>query len=347
MAMLDVLSPNQLHDGSEPIPCGAGRYGIRDSIRLQEAAIPGMALSYQNSSDPLDYLNVYKFGSSSARPEFAGVLGTKGGSPTLACVATTTNDSTVSMLFLGYTPVLLAPGYAVRAGQYMEPIPAGTYQAYWRPCLGGQRGPARANESWSNVSGSAGVWVSATIIPQPSSLLVSYTTADSATFGPNSGDNAEKVFTLGGSDVFPTIPANTWTAGTSYAARVHFKFPNAVAGSNTFTARIRLGGLTGALLCETADVNMTDGGGDKGELEIVFRPRGTIGATMPVVASGLGGITPGEANGGIVAIGTASTLPTVDATASAGLQVVVTGQWSAVNAANQAVIDSFELYQLS
>lgn len=343
--MLDVLSPNQLHDGSEPIPCGAGRYGIRDSMRLQEAAIPGMALSYQNSSDPLNYLNVYKFGSSSARPEFAGVLGTKGGSPTLACVATTTNDSTVSMLFLGYTPVLLAPGYAVRAGQYMEPIPSGTYQAYWRPCLGGQRGPARANESWSN-SGSAGVWVSATIIPQPSSLLVSYTTADSATYGPNTGDDSEHVFTLTSPDVFPTIPANTWTAGTSYHARVHFKFPSGNAG-NTFTGKLRLGGLGGALLAATAAVDVTNGDTDKGMIDIIFRPRGTIGVAMPVVASGFQGITPGNSGGGVAVTGTASTLPTVDATAAAGLQVVVTGQWNAVNASNQAVIDSFELYQLS
>lgn len=344
MTMLDQLSSGPVHDGSEPIPCGAGRYGIRDSLRLQEAAIPGMALSYENSSSGDDYLNVYKFGSASARPEFGGVLATKGGSPTLACVATTSNDTTVSWLFMGYTPVLLAPGYAVRAGQYLEPIPAGTYQAYWRPCLGGQRGPARATESYSNVSGTAGVWVSANVVPEPSSLLVMSTTADSATLGPNVGDNSEKVFVLGGSDVFPTIPANTWTSTTSYLARAHFKFPNA-NGADTFKARIRLGGLAGAQLMETGAVDIA--ASDTGQIEILFRPRGAIDATMEVVASGYGGIAPATSGGGLFPAGTAATLPTVDSTAAAGLQVVVTGVWSAVHANNQAVLDSFELIQLS
>lgn len=342
--MIDALSSGPLHDGAQPIPAGQGRYGIRDSIRLQEGAVPGMALSYENSADGAKYLNMYKFGNALSRPEFAGVLMTQGPSPTLAVPATTTNDTAYSILHLGEGPILLAPGFAIRAGQYLEPIPAGENQSLWRPCPDGGQGPARSVEAYDNSGGTAGQWISAHIQPAPSLGVVFNLAADSAALGPNVGDNAEKLFVLSGGAVFPTLPANSWSLSALYQFDAKVRFPAGNA-ADTCQLRARLGGPMGAQLAVTSATNITDAGGDIGTISIQFRVRASIGVATPIEASGIAGITPGQAAGGLAATGTAATLPTFDATASQ--QLSVTAQWSAVNASNQAILEYCVLRRLA
>lgn len=350
MPDLDVISGHgPIPYGSQAIPCSSGRYGIFDAFRLQEAWAPGKAVSFENSADAAKYKNIYGYGHASARTEMLGVLTIKGLSPDMAVAVTTSNDTTVTLITDGYAPVSLAPGFAVRAGQYLEPIPAGTYRGCFRPMAAGVIGRVRADVAYDNSAGTAAQWISATITPasQRATGIISKISGDAASFGSAVGDDAEKVITLGAGDSFPTIPANSWTAETVYRLRAKFKFTSA-NGNDTFQMRARLGGLTGALLSDNGTAqDPTNGGGDKAIIDIVFRPRGTIGAATPIEASGITGLTPGQAGGGIVVAGTVATLPTVDTTASGGLQVVITGEWSAVNAANLAILEEFILEQLA
>lgn len=166
--MLEVISGYPPFDGPEPCPIGQGRYGLDDQMRLQEAALPGMAVSRQDTTTNANRKNIWKYGNASARPEFFGVLTTKGTAPTLALLTSSTNADTVSVVYEGYAPVLLAPGYIIKPGQYLEPISAGTSQALFRPAASGN-GVAVARDYLDNSGGTAGVWVGADILPVPAS----------------------------------------------------------------------------------------------------------------------------------------------------------------------------------
>lgn len=160
--MLETISGYAPFGGPEPCPAGQGRYGIDDQMRPQEAMLPGMAVSRMDTTSNANNRSIYKFGSASARPEFYGVLTTKGVAPQLTVLQSTTNADTVSVLYAGYCPVLLAPGQVVRPGQYLEPIPSGPSQALFRVSSAGVSHVV-ARDYADNSGGTAGVWVGADV----------------------------------------------------------------------------------------------------------------------------------------------------------------------------------------
>lgn len=161
--MLETLDGFPPAEGSEPFGAGEGQYGIDDSMRLGEAAKPGMALSRIDSALAANRRTVYKFGNALARPEFFAVLTTKGPAPEMIVPATTNNDNVVEVLYAGYAPVLLAPGEVVKIGDALEPINGGTYAAHWRKAPSGC-GPAFSRDSLDNsAEGAVAAWVGADI----------------------------------------------------------------------------------------------------------------------------------------------------------------------------------------
>ena len=160
--MLETISGYAPFGGPEPCPAGQGRYGIDDQMRPQEAMLPGMAVSRMDTTSNANNRSIYKYGSALARPEFYGVLTTKGVAPQLTVLQSTTNADTVSVLYAGYAPVLLAPGQVVRPGQYLEPIPSGPSQALFRVAQAGVSHVV-ARDYADNTGGTAGIWVGADI----------------------------------------------------------------------------------------------------------------------------------------------------------------------------------------
>jgi len=310
MTMLDQLSSNPVHWGSEAIPCGAGRFGILDSIRLQEAAIPGQAAAYENSTSGDDYLNMWVFGNASARPEFFGVFMTKGSSPTLALTATTTNDNTVSVLYNGYAPCLLAQGFSVVEGQYMEPIPSGSLRGFFRPVTAGGRGPVQALESYDNSAGTAPQWVSGLVQGRPVGRgLIGASVASSAALAANT----ETVFSVSQA----LAPANTIKVGDVYRVRAKARVTIGASG-DTLVIRSRLNSAAGVLLAASTSIDPAVDALILLDFEITVR---TIGAGGTLSAAGIA-----VANTSANATGTAGTVA-IDTTAAN--TIVVTADWSA------------------
>lgn len=139
--------------GITPTPISEGPVGIESGCRQQESVVVGMAAAWKNSASQADLLSYYKFGSASARPEFAGVVASAGNSPALTITVCTTDAEDTQLVYAGLTPVLLAPGESVRRGQFLEPIPSGANQAMFRvaPC-----GPVQAWQSDDNSDGETG-----------------------------------------------------------------------------------------------------------------------------------------------------------------------------------------------
>ena len=160
--MLETISGSAPFGGPEPCPAGQGRYGIDDQMRLQESALPGMAMSRMDTTSNANNRSIYKFGNALARPEFYGVLTTKGSAPQLTVLASGTNADTVSVLYAGYAPVLLAPGQTVKPGQFLEPIVGGSSQAMFRVMSAGVSHVV-ARDYADNSAGTEGVWVGADI----------------------------------------------------------------------------------------------------------------------------------------------------------------------------------------
>jgi hypothetical protein len=160
---LDVIKYSSAVDGLPPIPVASGRYGIIDQCRQQEVVQPGMAMAWKNSTAQADLLSYYKFGNASARPEFGGVVATYAKSPAQDIPISTTNADVTQILFAGEAAIQLAPGETVRKGQYLEPIPSGTYQAMFRVASKG-KGVARARQYYNNASGTTAALVSADIL---------------------------------------------------------------------------------------------------------------------------------------------------------------------------------------
>lgn len=223
-----VLDGNSPHDGSEPIPVGQGRYGIDDQMRNLEVMTPGMAVSSMNSTSQADRKSIYKFGSASARPEFFGVVYTKGASPSMSLPICTDDASTVSVIYEGYAPLLLAPGQTVRRGQWLEPIPSGTSQAYFRVATTG-RGVAQARNYCDNSSGTEPIWVGADLVKSPglSGIL--------GAVGPGSnltGTTSETAYGAAAAATV-TIPAYSLRAGDRFRIVGTVLSNNIAAGNNT------------------------------------------------------------------------------------------------------------------
>lgn len=247
--MLDTLYATTTAWGAEAVPIADGRFGGVDQMRLLEAAVPGMALSYEDSADGAKYKNLYKFGSASARREFFCVLWTKGLSPTMSTPATAVNSDGKFVLFAGYCPVLLAPGMTVRQGQGLEPIPSGTSQAMWRPVTAGGRAPAFATQSFDNSAGLQGVWIGAVVIPRPIGEGLLGSTVTPSTVITNVAVRTAYNRTV-------TIPANTIRVGDRYRITAYGRSVNNAASTHLF--ELWLNGLTvpaGALLTSAAFAN--------------------------------------------------------------------------------------------
>lgn len=222
--MLETISGNPPFEGAEPCPVGQGRYGIDDQMRNQQDLLPGMAVSREDTTSNATRKNVWKYGDSHARPEFFGVATTKGTGPQLTLKASTTNADVISVLYEGYTPVLLAPGQIVKPGQWLEPIPNGTNQALFRVASGGHK-VAQARDYLDNSGGTAGVWVGADLIKAPSSSGLLDRVGPSANL---TGVTAETAY-----GVTVTIPAYSLRAKDRLRIVGSVLSNNIAAGNNT------------------------------------------------------------------------------------------------------------------
>lgn len=328
--MLDTLYASNTAWGSEAIPVASGQFGGYDQMRLQEAAAPGMAVSYRNSTDGSKYLEVFKFGNASARAEFLGVLWTKGASPTMSTAATANNADGKFIVFSGYCPITLAPGYAVRAGQYLEPIPSGTYQAMWRPVTAGGHGVAWATQGYDNSGGSQGKWIGAVIEKQNvgAGLLGSDVTGSTTV-------TSVAVRTAYSKTV--TIPANTIKVGDRY--RITFGGRSLNNADNTHLFELWLNGVTvpsGALLTSQAfaAAKLTSGAFFRGEAEVEIVSATTMEAKGSVLCK--------DASS---ASGTAGAVGTLDITADNIVTVSVTPGGASAN--DQTKLDDIAVVKLN
>ena len=327
--MLDTLSSTNLAWGAEAVPVAEGHFGGRDQMRLQEAAVPGMALSYENTATAGRYLNVYKYGHASARPEFFGVLWTKGRSPSMSTPATTTNSDAKFVVFAGYCPLLLAPGMSIRAGQYLEPIPSGDYQAMWRPVTAGGKGVAWATQSYTNNT-SEGVWVGAVIERQSigAGLLGSDVVGSTTVTGVAVRTAYSRTI---------TIPANTIKVGDRY--RISFGGRSLNNADNTHLFELWLNGLTvptGALLTSAAfaAAKLNSGAFFRGEAEVEI-----VSATT-VEAKGYVGC-----KDAVTYTGTAGAVGTLDRTVDQVVTVSVTPGGASAN--DQTKLDDIAVVKLN
>lgn len=246
MSITDTLSGSAIPFGAEPVPAGQGLFGMIDAVRQQETVTPGMAVAHRASTDATQYRDAFKFGNASARAEFWGVVATKGGSPTMDIAAFAGNGQGISVLFLGYAPVLVAPGMTVRRGMFLEPIPLGTGQAMFRPVVAGGRGVVQALADCDNSAGTAGAWVSGYVNAAGfgEGLVGSNTTASTV---------ITNVAVRTAYNRTVTIPANTIKVGDRYRITAHGRSLNNAASTHLF--ELWLNGLTvpaGALLTSPA-----------------------------------------------------------------------------------------------
>lgn len=219
-----TLSSQSPVDGSVAIPVAAGRYGMDDQLRQQEAVVVGKAYSYMDSDDPADRKSIYLFGNALARPELGGVIAQDGNAPTMVIAAATGDADTTTGIFAGYAPVLLAPGEVITSrGQHLEPIPTGTYQAMWRVS---ESGPAIARQAFDNSGGTAGALVSADLF-----LCCEQPPESVSAVGPSSdlmGVTVETAY-----DVTRTIAKNSLRVGDRLRFVSIVKAGNGAAGANT------------------------------------------------------------------------------------------------------------------
>ncbi|TXH42086.1 MAG: hypothetical protein E6Q97_36365 [Desulfurellales bacterium] len=239
---LETISQSTPMEGSIAIPIASGHYGMYDQCRQLEAVLPGMAVSWKDSTSAADWRSYYKFGNALARPECAGIVATFGTSPTLSIPVSTTNADGTAVLFAGYGAVLLAPGQTVKKGQHMEPIPNGTYAGYWRVADGGH-GVAESRQYASNTSETEGMLVSANVLCQASTgagLI--------GAVGPSTQMTGVSVETA--YDKTVTIPKNSLRVGDRLRFVTIVKADNAASGNNTVKEYIN--GLSGVLFTAPA-----------------------------------------------------------------------------------------------
>lgn len=240
---LDTITGQTPQEGSIPIPVAAGRYGMYDQVRQLETVLIGMAVSWKDSTDPADWRSYYKFGNALARSEFAGVVGTFGASPGLSIPASTTNADTSSVLFAGYAAVLLAPGEVVKKGQYLAPIPSGTYQGYFQVSASG---PVESRQYASG--GSDGVLVSANILSRRAlSGLIA------PAVGPSAALTGVTVETAYNKTV--SIPANSLRVGDRLRIRATVLSNNGAAGANT--VKVYINGIGSGVLATAPAVTFS------------------------------------------------------------------------------------------
>jgi hypothetical protein len=134
------------------------------------------------------------------------------------------------------------------------------------------------------------------------------------------------------------IPANRiQSAGTVLKIRAK---ANVTGGNSTDTLKLtcRLDTAAGVILGATPAVDVTNGGGDLGFLDIMATIR-SVGVSGTMVCDGLGGISPGAAvatGGNVQVTGTASTVA-IDTTAAHS--ILITATWSAASPSDSVVLE--------
>lgn len=193
--------------GITPTPISEGPVGIESGCRQQESVLIGMAAAWKNSASQADLMSYYKYGSASARPEFAGVVASAGNAPGLTITVCTTDAEDTQICYAGLAPVLLAPGESVRRGQYLEPIPSGDFQAMFRAAA---CGPVQAWQAASNTSETDGMLITGYVDLDCSGSRVLGAIGPSAAL---TGTTSETVYQISSANAKVDIPANSLRVG--------------------------------------------------------------------------------------------------------------------------------------
>lgn len=242
-------------------------------------------------------------------------------------------DNQVLVQKFGIAKGLLAAGEACTAGALCGYDPADGGLVRQIPLIGAGRFVAIGRFAQTKSSS-----------PSPQMVAVELPTAGSgsgwgllgetlAASAPISNTAAETLFSQN-----VLIPAGRISvAGTKLRIRARVTVAGGVA-NDTLQIRCRLDSLTGTLLGSTPEVDVTNGAGDIGllDLEVLFRGVGLAGVMHSV---GIGGISPGQAvatGGNVQTTGTA-VAAAVDTTVDH--YVVISAQWSAANMGNVASLD--------
>lgn len=130
-----------------------------------------------------------------------------------------------------------------------------------------------------------------------------------------------------------SIPANRLRVGSVLALRARASVSSGNS-TDTLTLRARLTNASGTLLGAGLAFDVTNGGGDVGDINLQMVVR-TLGATGTMMSSGsIGLLTAVQATGSAGAV-------TIDTTAA--ITLVITAQWSAASASNSVAMDGGSL----
>ena len=130
-----------------------------------------------------------------------------------------------------------------------------------------------------------------------------------------------------------SIPANRLRVGSVLSLRARASVSSGNS-TDTLTLRARLTDAAGAVLGAGLAFDVTNGGGDVGDINLQMVVR-TLGATGTMMSSGsIGLLTAVQATGSAGAV-------TIDTTAA--ITLVITAQWSAASASNSVAMDGGSL----
>jgi hypothetical protein len=129
------------------------------------------------------------------------------------------------------------------------------------------------------------------------------------------------------------IPANRLRVGSVLRLRARASVSSGNS-TDTLTLRARLTNAAGTLLGEGPAVDVTNGGGDVGDIDLEMIVR-TLGGGGTMMTNGkIGLLTAVQATGSVGAV-------TIDTTAA--ITLVITAQWSAASASNSVAMDGGSL----
>lgn len=242
--------------------------------------------------------------------------------------ASTTQDASVLLQLAGFAKCRLKASTAVTRGQDIgyDPADAGVVQ----PITSANAGTlVRIGKAKQSKASSASVqYITVHLDGAPADVgarNVSVITAASSTI---TNSTEETAF----STTF-SIPANRLRVGSviNLRARASVSSGN---GTDTLTLRARLTNASGTLLGAGPAVDVTNGGGDVGDidLQLVVRSIGASGTVMSVGKIGL--LTAVTSTG-------SSGVATVDTTAA--ITLVITAQWSTALTSNVVALDGGSL----
>ena len=242
-------------------------------------------------------------------------------------------DNQVLVQKAGIAKCLLAAGEACTAGALcgFDPVDGGLFRQI--PLIGSGRFVPVGRFVQTKSSSGSPQMVGVELLSTGNSsgwALLGETLAAST---PVSNTTAETLFSQS-----VLIPAGRIAvAGTKIRIRARVTVAGGVA-NDTLQIRCRMDSLTGTLLGATPAVDVTNGAGDIGllDLEVLFRG---VGVTGVLHSMGIGGISPGQAvatGGNVQTTGTA-VAASVDTTVDHS--IVISAQWSAANMGDVCSLD--------